>query len=136
MPSDPSSPLPPAAAVTFARTLLSLSEYERCHSVLSSSSSPLASLPPAGRFLRWYSRFLAGEKRKEEEIVELSDPAERCRVANPYLPSLCAELAGAHAGDDLDHAGLYMYGVVLKERLQQQASLAGGKDGEGGGGGG
>eukprot|EP00953_Heterococcus_sp_UTEX-ZZ885_P025328 13767-Heterococcus_DN1.PRE.3 len=42
-------------------------------------------LPARSQFVRHYSLYLAGEKRKAEETAKLSGPLERCSVTNPNL---------------------------------------------------
>ena len=37
-------------------------------------------------WVRCYALYMAGEKRKEEEVAELQDPVEKGRVKNPELP--------------------------------------------------
>jgi len=118
--SLPPPPSPHTAKITFAHSLLSLGEYSRAAHILSHDGLALPNLPSTGSFIRFYSRFLAGEKKKEEEIVELAEPLERTKVHNEYLPHLHTELSALYATDELDAFGLYMYGVVLKERLQTQ----------------
>jgi len=81
-------------------------------------------LPPKDRecpthqkalFLWGYAAFLAGEKQKEEEALELADPLERCKVANLNLRLLHDTLAPLAQAECLDGFNLYMLGVVLKE---------------------
>ena len=128
-PPSPLSPLSPAVA--FAKSLLDLGEYDRAAAVLSIDGRAKPGLPDDGVFVRAYSQFLAGEKRKEEDIVELttSSPLERTKVQNSHLPQLRSELAESHAEGTLDSFGLYIYGVVLKELLQQQSPEEGGAGG-------
>ena len=84
---------------------------------------PRNNLTPYGTFLRAYALYMAGERRKEEEVLELRDPLERTTVTNSYLPQLLAELQTAHVGKTLDAFGLYIYGVVLKE-MQKSPSAS------------
>ena len=76
---------------------------------------PKNNLSPYGVFLRAYALYMAGERRKEEEVLELRDPLERTTVMNSYIPQLLDELQVAYAEKTLDAFGLYIYGVVLKE---------------------
>jgi len=67
-------------------------------------------------FMRAYARYLLGEKRKEQELLEVTDPLERCDAKNKELQELCSELS--HLRDSaagLDAFGLYILGVVYKE---------------------
>ena len=138
---------PDSDAFLLARTYFDLGEYQRTAWVLEQDELGVARggtglVSRRGMFLRMYSLFLAGEKRKEEEIVELADPLQRCQVVNRKLNELHAELsrlpgmagpgggAGGEAGGDAGGMGgeggeesleagdgflMYLYGVVLRE---------------------
>lgn len=119
----------------YAMSLFDLGEYSRAAHVLSlppssshntpTSPSPDGSLgqinppqkdlTPLGIYLRAYSLYLEGERRKEEQVTELRDPLERTTLYNTNLSRLEAELKRAHTLGNLDAFGLYVYGVVLKE---------------------
>lgn len=60
-------------------SLLDLGEYDRAAHILSTDSAPKELLGGLGLFVRAYSLFLAGEKKKEEEMVELAEPLERSK---------------------------------------------------------
>ncbi|GMH89536.1 hypothetical protein TL16_g11486, partial [Triparma laevis f. inornata] len=110
-----------ANQIVFAKSLLDLGEYDRAAHILSTDGAPKELLGGLGLFVRAYSLFLAGEKKKEEEMVELAEPLERSKVLNPNLEKLRSELSASKELNQLDAFGLYMYGVVLKELLQQEA---------------
>ena len=76
---------------------------------------PRKNLTPYGIYLRSYALYMAGERRKEEEVLELRDPLERTTVINSYLTQLASELHAGYTSNTLDAFGLYIYGVVLKE---------------------
>ncbi|KAL7537863.1 hypothetical protein ACHAXR_009397 [Thalassiosira sp. AJA248-18] len=119
----------------YAISLFDLGEYSRAAHVLSTPASstnsaaasptsdgslgqinpPHANLTPLGIYLRAFSLYLEGERRKEEQVTELRDPLERTSLHNANLPRLEAELRRANALGNLDAFGLYVYGVVLKE---------------------
>lgn len=121
--------------VLHAQVLFDLGEFERAASCLSepnfsvASSSkftsgrcdgrPLPILSRNGIYLRGYALYLAGERRKEEEMLELRDPLERCSVINSNLKRLAKELACFREKRKLDAFGLYLYGIVLKELHKQ-----------------
>ncbi|KAJ0970665.1 hypothetical protein J5N97_018624 [Dioscorea zingiberensis] len=67
-------------------------------------------------FLRCYALYLAGEKRKEEEMIELEKPLGKSDAVNAELASLERELSTLHRTGSLDPFGLYLYGIVLKEK--------------------
>ena len=114
----------------YAMSLFDLGEYSRAAYTLSSPSShnfssssdgsfgqihpPRNDLTPLGIYLRAFSIYLEGERRKEEQVTELRDPLERTSLHNANLPRLEAELRRANDLEELDAFGLYVYGVVLK----------------------
>jgi anaphase-promoting complex subunit 8 len=58
----------------------------------------------------------AGEKRKEEDMVDLAGPLGRSDAVNLELVSLEQELFSLHRMGTLDAFGMYLYGVILRER--------------------
>eukprot|EP00250_Pteridium_aquilinum_P025082 c3012_g1_i1 orf=380-2110(+) len=92
-----------------AKSYFDMREYRRAAHVLNgvTGKKPL--------FLRWYATYLAGEKRKEEEIIEMAGPLGRSDAVNPELAGLDQELGRLHAKRNLDPFGTYLYGVVLHE---------------------
>ena len=66
-------------------------------------------------FIRAYAKYKIGEKQKEQELLETTDPVERCGAKNRELRPLCEHLGTLHKAGALDAFGLYVYGVVLKE---------------------
>ena len=82
---------------------------------------------------RRYSLFLAGEKRKEEELLEEggsgssgSAPVSstRCRVGNEQLTQILAELTPEAEAGRLDGFGHYVHALVLREQQQPQRATA------------
>ncbi|KAF5459846.1 hypothetical protein F2P56_019760 [Juglans regia] len=67
-------------------------------------------------FLRCYALYLAGEKRKEEEMIELEGPLGKSDAVNRELVSLERELSTLRKNAAIDPFGLYLYGLVLKEK--------------------
>lgn len=114
----------------YAMSLFDLGEYSRAAHVLSAPSGhgrssvadgsfgqinpPRNDLNPIGIYLRAFSLYLEGERRKEEQVTELRDPLERTALYNSNLPRLEADLRRAKELGNLDAFGLYAYGVVLK----------------------
>jgi anaphase-promoting complex subunit 8 len=66
----------------------------------------------------------AGEKRKEEEIVDLAGPLGRSDAVNPELVTLEQELLALHKTGALDPFGTYLYGMVLHERERDAEARA------------
>jgi len=115
----------------YAMSLFDLGEYSRAAHVLSASSTsnesssfsdgslgqiqpPRDDLTSLGLYLRAFSLYLDGERRKEEQVTELRDPLERTKLFNTNLPQLEADLRRSNELGELDAFGLYVYGVVLK----------------------
>lgn len=82
-----------------------------------------------GRFIRWYSLFLAGEKRKDERVLEESGagsaavPTSKPRAVNEQLTLLQSELSAEAVAGRLDGFGHYVYGLALRE-LQRPAEAS------------
>ncbi|KAL6583875.1 anaphase-promoting complex component apc8 [Orobanche minor] len=91
-----------------AKSYFDCREYRRSAHVLRDQSSKKSV------FLRCYALYLAGEKRKEEEIIELEGPLGKSDAVNRELVSLERELSTLHKNRTIDPFCLYVYGVVLK----------------------
>ena len=131
--------------VMLAKSYFDVNEFKRAAHALRGARGS------CGRFLRWcaarprpsrpanprrtpapprrYSLFLAGEKRKEEELLEEggsgssgSAPVSstRCRVGNEQLTQILAELAPEAEAGRLDGFGHYVHALVLREQQQPQ----------------
>ncbi|XP_039629745.1 cell division cycle protein 23 homolog [Polypterus senegalus] len=116
----PLSKLPPPAqfteedaqdldAYTLAKSFFDLKEYDRAAYFLRGCKSQKA------YFLYMYSRYLSGEKKKDDETVDSLGPLEKGQVKNESLRELRVELSKKHKAKDLDGFGLYLYGVVLRK---------------------
>ncbi|KEH43881.1 putative acetyltransferase A, auxiliary subunit [Medicago truncatula] len=66
-------------------------------------------------FLRSYALYLAGEKRKEEEMIELEGLGKSDAV-NQELVSLERELSTLRKNGTIDPFCLYLYGLILKQK--------------------
>ncbi|XP_073317710.1 anaphase-promoting complex subunit 8-like [Primulina huaijiensis] len=93
-----------------AKSYFDCREYRRAAHVLRDQTGKKAV------FLRCYSLYLAGEKRKEEEMIELEGPLGKSDAVNQELVSLDKELSTLHKNGTIDPFGLYVYGLVLKEK--------------------
>ncbi|KAF8378341.1 hypothetical protein HHK36_029680 [Tetracentron sinense] len=67
-------------------------------------------------FLRFYALYLAGEKRKEEETIELEGSLGKSDAVNSELVSLERELSTLRKNGNIDPFGLYLYGLVQREK--------------------
>jgi len=108
----------------YAKSLLDLGEYERAAHCLSEREGDWDGLSCYGVFIRAYALYLAGERRKEEEIVELRQPLERSSITNKNLGKLSQELLSQYKQKKLSSFGLYIFGVVLKNLQKQQQQYA------------
>nr|GMC75872.1 anaphase-promoting complex subunit 8 [Ipomoea batatas] len=93
-----------------AKSYFDCREYRRAAHVLRNQTSKKAI------FLRCYALFVAGEKRKDEEIIELEGPLGKSDVVNQELVSLERELSTLRKNGTIDSFGLYLYGLVLKQK--------------------
>ncbi|KAF9111779.1 anaphase-promoting complex component apc8 [Mortierella sp. AM989] len=99
-----------------AKTFFDLKEYDRCASVLEGCASNKS------RFLRLYSKYLVGEKRREQDTREVLGPLDNGMAINKEIEKIDSELAECYQSGNLDSFCKYLYGVVLIKR--QRKSLA------------
>ncbi|XP_057474828.1 anaphase-promoting complex subunit 8-like [Actinidia eriantha] len=93
-----------------AKSYFDCREYRRAAHVLRDQTGTKAV------FLRCYALYLAGEKRKEEEMIELEGPLGKSDAVNSELVSLETELSNLRKNGLIDPFGLFLYGLVLKEK--------------------
>uniref|UniRef100_A0A8C8IHF7 Cyclosome subunit 8 n=1 Tax=Oncorhynchus tshawytscha TaxID=74940 RepID=A0A8C8IHF7_ONCTS len=116
----PKNELPPSATFTeedaqdmdalgLAKSYFDLKEYDRAAYFLRGCRSQKA------YFLYMYSRYLSGEKKKDDETVDSLGPLEKGQVRNEALRELRVELSKKHSAGELDGFTLYLYGVVLRK---------------------
>lgn len=107
-----------------ASSFFELGEYVRCAVALTGQeeSEALPARVPPGEapsrevFLWAYSLYLAGEKRKEEMIVEAKkDPLARVKALNSFIDPLRDELERRREAGNLRGLAVYALGMVLKE---------------------
>ncbi|XP_059030658.1 cell division cycle protein 23 homolog isoform X2 [Mustela nigripes] len=96
-------------AYTLAKAYFDVKEYDRAAHFLHGCNSKKA------YFLYMYSRYLSGEKKKDDETVDSLGPLEKGQVKNEALRELRVELSKKHQARELDGFGLYLYGVVLRK---------------------
>jgi anaphase-promoting complex subunit 8 len=58
----------------------------------------------------------AGEKRKEEESIELEGPMGKSDSINAELATIERELSSLHRNRSIDSFGLYLYGIILRDK--------------------
>ncbi|XP_055928832.1 cell division cycle protein 23 homolog [Argiope bruennichi] len=103
------------AYYSLAKSYFDCQEYDRAAYFAQSCQSPVA------RFLHYYSVYSSGEKKRLDDIAEVSPPNDKCK--NTVLKSLRLQLQKAHLAGTLDGYCLYLYGVVLKKLQLEKLAL-------------
>ncbi|KAF3171471.1 Anaphase-promoting complex subunit 23 [Orbilia oligospora] len=102
-----------------AKSYFNVNEFDRAARVVEGCVSSKAA------FLCLYSKFMAGEKRKDEESEMVLGPLDGNVTANKELPILTKKLETMLADNKEDTFLLYLYGVVLlKQRNEKPAYQA------------
>merc|ERR1719171_364603 len=81
------------SSLMLAKSYFSMREYNRAAHSLQDVKDLRQ---PSALFVRLYSLYLAGEKRREEEAMEVADPVEKCQVKNQELKMIEEHLAALH----------------------------------------
>lgn len=102
------------ATYRLAKSYFDCRQYRRTAHVLKNESTTIA------QFLRGYALYLAGERRKEEERMELADWTE---PDNLELADLRDELHALRDAGKLDAHLWYLYGIVQKRLKQNEKAL-------------
>lgn len=110
---DESQAMPGAAyrRIMLAKSHFQMREYSRAAFALQQVKEPHRN--QSALFLKLYSLYMSGEKRKEEEAIEVADPVEKCQVKNVELKAIEEQLAALHKQQELDGLTLYLYGMTL-----------------------
>jgi len=93
-----------------AKTYFDCREYRRAAHVLQNQAGRKAV------FLRCYALYMAGEKRKEAEMIELEGSLGKSNAVNQELVDLERELSTHRRTGSIDSFGLYLYGLVLRDK--------------------
>lgn len=91
-------------------------------------ANPFPNLSQKSLFLSLYAKYLAGEKRREEETEMVLGPADGGQTVNKELPTLARGLEGYFRARDVADPELkrsqgwleFLYGVVLARSKQEQ----------------
>ncbi|XP_072178028.1 uncharacterized protein [Diadema setosum] len=94
---------------TLAKTFFDLREYERAAFFVEDCQSNKAF------FLHMYANYLAGEKKKYDDLTDLIGPIQFKSIKNESLKSLRVELEKKYNEGGCDGFTLYLYGVILKK---------------------
>ncbi|KAG0245784.1 anaphase promoting complex subunit 8 [Mortierella sp. GBAus27b] len=105
-------------AYLMAKSFFDLKEYDRCASILEGYTSNKS------RFLRLYSKYLVGEKRREQDTREVLGPLDHGMAINKELEKIDSELAECHHAGTLDSFCKYLYGAVLIKRQRKASAIA------------
>ncbi|KAF9914170.1 Anaphase-promoting complex subunit 23 [Lobosporangium transversale] len=101
-----------------AKTFFDLKEYDRCVSVLEERTSHKS------RFLRLYSKYLAGERRREQDTREVLGPLDNAMAVNRELESIYSELTAGYQAGILDSFCKYLYGLILIKQQRKTQAIA------------
>ncbi|RCH80254.1 Anaphase-promoting complex subunit 23, partial [Rhizopus stolonifer] len=115
--TDYDSLLPPLTELEYnkyqyAKTLFQLRQFNTVVDVLKEYQHPKL------YFLRLYSKYLVGEKKREEFMQDVLGTTEKVKEANPELNSIYEELHRDYIKGNLDAFGLYLYGMALGKRKE------------------
>lgn len=99
---------------TLARSYFDARQYRRVSHILKEDSTSL------GQFLGMYGQYLAGERRKEEERMELADWTE---PDNLELPGLLSKLQALSQSDNMDAFLWYLLATILKRLKQPEKAI-------------
>uniref|UniRef100_A0A060TJS3 ARAD1D49126p n=1 Tax=Blastobotrys adeninivorans TaxID=409370 RepID=A0A060TJS3_BLAAD len=99
----------------FARSCFACHEYDRSADILKNSDSPLSV------FLRLYSKYISGEKKKDEDRGGVMT-AKDVRTPNCYTDEILRDLeSSAHFKSD--PFLLYLYGVLMRQQGNDEAAI-------------
>ncbi|KAL1512944.1 hypothetical protein ABEB36_002443 [Hypothenemus hampei] len=103
-----------SATFLLAKSYFNLKEYDRCAFFVRNCTTPKP------RFLHFYARYLAIEKKKLDNMTDTNCPPDPTQ--NDEMKALCSELKNSYYEDQLDGFCSYVYGIVLKKLdLKSQA---------------
>ncbi|KAG0018799.1 anaphase-promoting complex component apc8 [Entomortierella chlamydospora] len=102
-----------------AKTFFDLKEFDRCASILEGCTGHKS------RFLRLYSKYLVGEKRREQETHEVLGPLDNGLAINKEIEKIDSELAECYqAGTELYFPGAAkIFEELIKENPHRLDSM-------------
>lgn len=103
------------ARYSLAKSYFDAQEYDRAAYFTEDCQSQVA------KFLHYYSMYSSGEKKRLDDIADVSPPVDKSK--NTVLKSLRLQLQKAHISGSLDGYCLYLYGVVLKKLQLEKYAL-------------
>ncbi|KAI8810156.1 anaphase promoting complex subunit 8 [Cladochytrium replicatum] len=102
--------------ITLARSYFHTKEFDRAAYHLKSMAVQSA----LGKFLRIYSKYLAGEKRRDEISPDLMGPVDSKLSPNLEIPGLMKELQALIAADQMDTYLYYLLGVFQSRQKNRE----------------
>lgn len=103
------------AKYSLAKSYFDLQEYDRAAYFTQNCQSQVS------KFLHFYSLYSSGEKKRLDDIADISPPVDKSK--NAYLKSLRLQLQKAYLTGSLDGYCLYLYGIVLKKLQLEKYAL-------------
>lgn len=104
----------------YAKSLFDMKEFLRCSDYLEKIKKSTSNQYYKCLFLKLYSKFLAGEKRKEEEAIEIESKSN-IKPVNKELSEIHSEILSTKSNDPFLK---YLLGVVSKEMNRKNESIA------------
>ncbi|KRX02888.1 hypothetical protein PPERSA_04091 [Pseudocohnilembus persalinus] len=105
-----------ADALMLARSLFDLKEYKKCAHTLKEFIEDKANQPAI--FLHYYSLYLSGEIRKEEELFENDQNSKM--VVNQELKVIERGLEKLFQQGALNEMNQYLYGLIMKHQQEEE----------------
>lgn len=104
----------------YAKSLFDVKEFLRCTFYLEKIQKINSNQYYKCLFLKLYSKFLAGEKRKEEETME-NESKTTIKAINKELPDIYSEILSSKSNDPFLK---YLLGIVLKEMNRKNEAIS------------
>eukprot|EP00400_MALV-I_sp_L67-5_P000138 gene138-456_t len=102
------------AILSRAKAHFEMNKHHACYTLLENNNKCVANNNIA-IFLKHYSLFLIGEKRKDDLLLEIGDAFEKTKLQNSELKKLQRSLSALSIENKLDGCALFLYAKVLFE---------------------
>ncbi|CAG8475932.1 4184_t:CDS:10 [Ambispora gerdemannii] len=100
-----------------AKSYFDVKEFDRASFILEKCVSSKS------QFLKIYAKYLAGEKRKEEESNDIMGPLDDPKAINKELVTIQGELEKLYNNNEMDGFLLYLYGLITKQLGSQRMAI-------------
>lgn len=101
----------------YARSLFDIREFDRASYILNSLTHPKCV------FLKLYSKFMAGEKRKEEEVIDIIGLNDNNYYINKEVLEIENDLIESIKNNQNDGFLFYLYGVLCAKKNQKKKAI-------------